>query len=156
MSLHPFTVQLTDAAGNTLVGDVDLRARDLGPVEAFADEAGATPVSLPASSDDQGALTLWLPTGRYEWSATAGGDTLPWRPFDVPVVDEDVSADLTYVHVQGNADTVWPITHNLGKFAAVDVVDTGGSVVLPDVLYVDANSVQLTFGAPVSGKAFVN
>jgi hypothetical protein len=39
---------------------------------------------------------------------------------------------------------------------AVDIVDSGGSIVIPDVHYIDTNSLTLTFGSATSGKAFVN
>jgi hypothetical protein len=64
--------------------------------------------------------------------------------------------DRNYVHVQGPPAAVWSVAHNLGKYPAVEVVDTGDSVVLPSVHYLDVNNVQLTFGSPTSGKAFMN
>jgi hypothetical protein len=50
----------------------------------------------------------------------------------------------------------WSVAHNLGKYPAVEVVDSGGSLVLPDVVYVDVNHVQLDFASPNTGKAYVN
>jgi hypothetical protein len=64
--------------------------------------------------------------------------------------------DLTYVHNQGSPSASWAVAHNLGKYPAVDVVDTGGSVIIPSVIYVDANNVTLSFGSPTSGKAYAN
>jgi len=64
--------------------------------------------------------------------------------------------DVTYVHTQGSPSATWAVTHSLGKFPAVEVVDSGGSSVLVDVLFVDANHVTLTFGSPTSGKAYFN
>lgn len=66
------------------------------------------------------------------------------------------TGDKNFVYTQGTPATTWSITHGLGKFVAVDVVDSGGSAVIPDVHYVDANTVTLTFGTSTSGKAFVN
>jgi hypothetical protein len=65
-------------------------------------------------------------------------------------------ADKNYVHTQGSPAATWSVAHGLAKFPAVDVVDTGGSVVIPTVLYVDANNVTLSFGSPTTGKAYVN
>lgn len=64
--------------------------------------------------------------------------------------------DKNYVHTQGSPSTVWSVTHNLGKFPAVDVVDTGDSVVIPTVHYDSTNAVTLTFGSATSGKAYFN
>jgi len=62
----------------------------------------------------------------------------------------------TYIHTQGPPSAVWVITHNLGWWPAVSVVDTGGSLVEPDVHYDSINQVTLTFGSPTSGKAYLN
>ena len=64
--------------------------------------------------------------------------------------------DLTYVHNQGSPASVWTITHNLNKYCSVDVVDSGGSVVVPDVHYDSLNAVTITFGSATSGKAYCN
>lgn len=64
--------------------------------------------------------------------------------------------DLNYVHTQGAPSATWVVTHGLGKYVAVDVVDSGGSAVIPSIHYDNANQVTLSFGSPTSGKAFVN
>jgi hypothetical protein len=64
--------------------------------------------------------------------------------------------DLNYVHNQTSPSAMWTVTHGLGKYVAVDIVDSGGSIVIPDVHYIDTNSLTLTFGSATSGKAFVN
>lgn len=66
------------------------------------------------------------------------------------------SGDSNYVHSQVALAAVWNVAHGLGKFPSIEVVDTGNSVLWPDVHYVDANNVQLTFAAPTSGKVYVN
>jgi hypothetical protein len=65
-------------------------------------------------------------------------------------------ADKNYVHTQGAAAASWVIVHGLSKYPAVVVVDTGGSVVIPDVHYDSVDQVTLTFGSATSGKAYVN
>lgn len=64
--------------------------------------------------------------------------------------------DLAYVHTQTIAASAWPITHNLGKYPSVSVVDTGDSVIIPDVQYIDLNQVSVLFGSATSGKAYLN
>jgi hypothetical protein len=64
--------------------------------------------------------------------------------------------DKNYVHNQTTPNAVWNVDHGLDKFPAIDVVESGGKWLLPDIAYVDTNTVQLTFGAPTSGKAYVN
>jgi hypothetical protein len=65
-------------------------------------------------------------------------------------------AGATYVHTQGPLSASWVIPHNLGWRPAVTVVDTGDTVVIPDVHYDSNNQVTLTFGAATSGKAYLN
>jgi hypothetical protein len=64
--------------------------------------------------------------------------------------------DLSYVFTQATAATSWSVTHNLGKYPSVTVVDSGNSVLLADVHYVDTNSLTVNFGAATSGKAYMN
>ena len=65
-------------------------------------------------------------------------------------------ADAHYVHTQVALSAVWTVVHNLGKFPSVSVVDSGGTELLANVVYIDANNLTLTFGAPTSGKAYMN
>lgn len=64
--------------------------------------------------------------------------------------------DLAYIHTQSVAAASWPITHNLGKYPSVSVVDTGDSVIIPDVQYIDLNQVSVLFGSATSGRAYLN
>lgn len=65
-------------------------------------------------------------------------------------------ADKNYVHTQAAAAVTWTVVHGLGKFPAVSVVDSGGNVLIPNVQYVDANTLTVTFAAATSGKVYVN
>jgi hypothetical protein len=62
----------------------------------------------------------------------------------------------TYIHTQGVPDVHWVIPHNLNWWPSVTVVDTGGTVIEPDVHYDTVNQVTLLFGSPTSGKAYLN
>lgn len=64
--------------------------------------------------------------------------------------------DLTYIHTQGAPASLWTVVHNLGKNPSVEVVDSGGSVIAPDIHYDSANQVSISFGSATSGKAYLN
>ncbi|MBQ0141298.1 MAG: hypothetical protein KBT06_00610 [Prevotellaceae bacterium] len=64
--------------------------------------------------------------------------------------------DKHYEHNQRTASAVWNIVHNLKKYPAVFVVDSGGSVVIGEVDYIDEDSLTITFTAPFAGKAYCN
>jgi hypothetical protein len=62
----------------------------------------------------------------------------------------------TMIFSQGAPSDIWTIVHNLVSYPSVTVVDTGGSEVIPTLLYLDANTIRLLFGSPTSGKAYLN
>lgn len=68
----------------------------------------------------------------------------------------DLGIDQTYIYNQNTASNVWTITHNLDKYPSVSVVDSAGSVVIGDILYVDTNNIILTFRGGFSGTAYLN
>tara|TARA_B100000902_G_scaffold369163_1_gene393123 strand:+ start:417 stop:662 length:246 start_codon:yes stop_codon:yes gene_type:complete len=65
-------------------------------------------------------------------------------------------ADKHFIHDQGTSSATWNIQHNLNKHPAVEVVDTGGTVVIGQVTYVDKNNLTIVFSAPFGGKAYLN
>jgi hypothetical protein len=107
---------------------------------------GIDPSSASALVGKQVAVGLSQDQKAWLISPSAGGGTPGPGPGD----------DKNYVHTQGIPSATWSITHNLDKYPAVDVVDTGDSVVIPSIHYDNLNAVTLTFGSPTSGKAFVN
>jgi hypothetical protein len=72
------------------------------------------------------------------------------------VATAGVSSDKTLAFVQAGAAAVWNINHGLNKFPAVQVVDAGGALILPDVTWPDANNVVVTFSVATAGKAYLN
>lgn len=66
------------------------------------------------------------------------------------------AADKNYVHNQASAAVTWTVVHNLAKFPAVEVVDSGGNWLIPNVQFVDLNTLTVTFATAASGKAYVN
>ena len=63
---------------------------------------------------------------------------------------------VTFVHVQSPPSSVWVVQHNLNRQPSVTVVDTGDSVVIPDVHYDSPMQVTLRFDSMTSGKAYLN
>lgn len=64
------------------------------------------------------------------------------------------TSDKYYVHTQNSASTVWTITHNLAKNPAVTVVDSGGTVVIGQLAYIDTNTATVTFSVAFGGYAY--
>lgn len=65
-------------------------------------------------------------------------------------------SDKNYIHTQNTPLKEWMITHNLGKYPAVSVIDSAGTEVEGEVQYIDLNNVRLIFSAEFSGKATLN
>lgn len=66
------------------------------------------------------------------------------------------SGDLNYVHPQPIVSASWVITHNLGKYPSVTVIDSAGSEIEGAVSYVNLNTIQIVFSAAFSGVAYLN
>jgi hypothetical protein len=63
---------------------------------------------------------------------------------------------FTYIHNQVILSATWVVVHNRNAYPAVTVVDTGGSIVIPDIQYNSVNQLTIYFEAPTSGKAYLN
>lgn len=62
----------------------------------------------------------------------------------------------SYVHEQLVAASVWVITHGLGRYPSVTLIDSAGDPVFGDVRYTNNNEVTVTFASPFTGKAYLN
>lgn len=58
-----------------------------------------------------------------------------------------------YVHSQMVAATTWSITHNLGTYPAVVVIDSAGTEQSGDVTYTDMNHLTIHFTGAFAGTA---
>ena len=72
------------------------------------------------------------------------------------IVWDDSPQSATFVFTQGVPATTWNITHNLGKFPSITVIDTGNTVVVGEYNYTSNTNVILTFSAGFAGKAYLN
>lgn len=60
-----------------------------------------------------------------------------------------------YRYVQMTPSSFWDIHHTLGRYAAVTVVDSAGTMVEGDVAYVSTSQVTISFSAAFSGEAYL-
>jgi hypothetical protein len=61
-----------------------------------------------------------------------------------------------HIHNQPSPSAQWTVTHNLGKYPSVSVVDTSDAEVIGEVEYVSDTQLIIRFSASFSGKAFLN
>jgi len=64
--------------------------------------------------------------------------------------------DKSYSHEQSSASASWTITHNLGKYPSVTVVDSSGREVMGEVTHNSTNQITIGFSAAFSGYAYMN
>lgn len=62
----------------------------------------------------------------------------------------------TYTYTQVGPTHLWDIVHNLNRYPSVTVIDSGGSEIIPTILYIDDDHIQLSFDNITSGKAYLN
>ena len=74
----------------------------------------------------------------------------------VDTVWDDAPQAPTFIFTQNVPSTTWNITHNLGKFPSITVIDTGNTVVVGEYNYTSNTNVILTFSAGFAGKAYLN
>jgi hypothetical protein len=84
----------------------------------------------------------------------------PWIIAWVPSVYVPITggggSDVKYTHTQGSAATTWTITHNLGLFPVVSVVDNSGDEILANVHYTSNNQITISFDVAQAGKAYLS
>jgi len=68
----------------------------------------------------------------------------------------ELAADKHFTFVQSTAAATWNITHNLGKFPSVSIVDSGNTIVRGNIDYTSENALTITFSAAFGGKAYLN
>ena len=73
-----------------------------------------------------------------------------------PEITKLLINDAYYRHVQSLATDTWVVAHNLGKYPAVQVVDSSGQMVIGDVIHDSVNQLTITFSAIFSGEAYCN
>ena len=73
------------------------------------------------------------------------------------------AGDLNIVHTQGSAASTWQVSHNLGKYPSVTVVDSADNIVVGTVIYKDwsnntssTSKLQIVFEGTFTGKAYIN
>jgi hypothetical protein len=81
----------------------------------------------------------------------AGSEQGPAGPAGVDGAD-----DKYYAHSQILPASTWTVTHGLGKFPSVTVVNSAGDEVVGDVNHVSNNQCVLTFTTAFSGNAYLN
>ena len=129
-------------------------------------DTGATGLPAYVESDTAPsfpcAFPLWFnPVTREVSYQASSGRGYTWVVLQQGATGADGIAgpqgdSLGYIHTQANPADVWEISHTLGKFPSVTVVDSGGDECEGDVQYVSNSQIVVQFCAPFGGKAYLN
>ena len=96
------------------------------------------------------------PLAKINLKASMSCPSTPTNVCTVLDLEEILIADSTYTQCFEVAAAKWTITHNLGKYPSVTVVDSANTVVVGNVDYTTSNSLVITFNAAFSGCVFLN
>lgn len=77
-------------------------------------------------------------------------------PSNLLEIDSNTPELLYYTHNQLSPNSRWVVSHFLNKYPSVVVVDSAGTTVYGEIVYVDKNIINLEFSHPFAGKAFIN
>ena len=134
-------------AGYSLVADFDIAVTQTPAVQVSVTQEPTLRVSAEDDPEVAVAVTTVEPPD-IEVSVSP-----PLRVEVLPVGGGD---DLSYIHTQNIAASTWSITHNLGKFPSVTLVDGTGSEMEATVVHGSTNSLTVTFSQAESGQAYLN
>ena len=65
------------------------------------------------------------------------------------------SENSTVVHDQASANATWTMTHNLGRYPAIDIIDSAGNHVIGDIKHNSVNQAVATFDNAFADKAII-
>jgi len=71
-------------------------------------------------------------------------------------IDGNSVNDKNYVHEQQVASTHWVVSHGLGKYPNVTILDDQMRVIEADVIFTNANQIDIYFSANISGQVVLN
>jgi hypothetical protein len=60
-----------------------------------------------------------------------------------------------YLFAQTTPLSTWDVPHNLNRVVQVTVVDSNNEQVLVEIAHLDLNNIEIRFGSPVTGQAFI-
>jgi hypothetical protein len=90
---------------------------------------------------------------------TKASMSCPATPTNVCTIldlEKVLAASGTYSQCFDIPSANWTITHNLGKFPSVTVVDSTNTLVVGNVVYTNSNIINITFNSAFAGCVFLN
>ena len=133
------SVSVSETTDNTVTVVAATFVNSAGAASSLFYSTGTPSNSVGSEGDfyiDTSAGALWGPKGSTEWAATS----LPLIP-------------KRHTHTQSSSASTWTVSHTLGGYPSVTVVDSAGTVVVGEVKYDSTSQVTISFEAAFAGKA---
>ena len=106
---------------------------------------------------DSGQAGIFIePLAIINSEASMSCPTIPTNVCTIIDLESILCNTCSYIHTQDVPLPVWIITHNLGSFPSVTVVDSLNQVVVGDISYNSSNMLTITFSIPFAGYAYLN
>lgn len=136
MPQYPYTFRLRR--------DTALRWAEVNPVLALAEPGYETNTGYMKIGD---GITAWNQLPYFVPDESDGDDG---------EVIVGPGGDTVYVHAQNVPSATWDIAHSLGKYPAVVVLDSAGTMLEAEIDYISVNHLAIMFSGPLSGTATLN
>jgi|TARA_B110000977_G_scaffold180179_1_gene239500 hypothetical protein len=88
--------------------------------------------------------------------SSAACPTIPSNVCTILDLEDILANSGTYSQCFEIASSTWIVTHNLGKFPSVTIVDSNNQIVVGDVAYTSSNVITLTFQSSFAGCVYLN
>lgn len=122
--------------------------------KSLCDWQNLASTKVVASTEVVGVFIEPLATINLKASATC--PETPTSACTVLDLEDLVTGSGTYTQCFEVASSVWTVTHLLGGYPSVTVVDSANTIVIGNVDYTNSQSLTITFAASFSGCVFLN
>ena len=92
----------------------------------------------------------------HEIRITSLEDVTANHEIRIVALENGSSQDKHFTYEQEEPSATWTIIHNLGKFPSVEIVESAGTRVFPEVQQISENVCVVKFNSAMKGKAYLN
>jgi hypothetical protein len=128
-----------------LSGIFELSAGDVVTIQYVVSNEGG-PVQVFGGGSIEGEEWSNLAITFFRLSPGSPGPEGPPGPAGAP-------GGAVYTHIQGAPAATWNVVHNLGRYAAVTIIDSTGAEVDGEIQHVSPDACNLLFSSAFSGRA---
>ena len=122
--------------------------------KALCDWQNSASSKVVVATETQGVFVE--PLAKVNAKASMSCPETPTNVCTIIDLEDIIGHEATFVQCFENVSDTWTVTHNLGRFPSVTVVDSANTVVVGNVDYKSTQQLVITFNAPFSGCVYLN